>query len=82
VLLEETGLTPASITQCGAMGHDWGEVHTVTVFHKVMVGSADVQMNSEHEDYRWISKIEDGIHPYLLHMIKGSGIFPTLGNRL
>ncbi len=50
VLFEETGLTPTSIIQCGAMRHDWPEVQTITVFHRVKVDSDKIQMNDEHDD--------------------------------
>ena len=75
VLVEETGLTPQSITQCGAMSHKWPEVQTITVFYRVEVESEEIQMNDEHDDIKWIKAIDPELHPYLRHMIMESNIF-------
>lgn len=74
VLKEETGLDATSINQIGAMSHEWQEVQTVTVFYKIHVSCDKLIMNNEHDDYRWIDKIEKDLHPYVVHMIKKSGI--------
>ena len=75
VLLEETGLTPASIKQLGAMSHVWPDVQTITVFHRVEVETEEIQMNEEHDDIKWITEMDPKLHPYLIHMIKKSTIF-------
>ena len=75
VLVEETGLTPLSITQCGAMSHKWSEVQTITVFYRVEVESEEIRMNDEHDDFKWITEMTPELHPYLRHMIKESNIF-------
>ena len=75
VLFEETGLTPLSIKQCGAMSHKWPEVQTITVFYRVEVESEEIRMNDEHDDFKWITKMNPELHPYLRHMIKESNIF-------
>lgn len=75
VLIDETGLTPVSITQCGAMSHKWPEVQTITVFYRVEVESEDIRMNDEHDDFKWITKMDPDLHPYLRHMIEESNIF-------
>ena len=74
VLGEETGLVPDSFEQVGAMSHDWTEVQTITVFYKVYVSTDKPEMNDEHDDYKWIEKVDDDIHPYVVYMIKKSGI--------
>ena len=75
VLYEETGLTPNSITQCGAMSHIWPEIQTITVFHRIEVESDHIQLNDEHSDIKWIEEIDPELHPYLIYMIKESNIF-------
>jgi colanic acid biosynthesis protein WcaH len=74
VLKEETGLDAHSIYQIGAMSHYWPKVHTVTIFYKINVSSDKLIMNDEHDDYRWIDKKEKDLHPYVVHMIRKSGI--------
>ena len=75
VLLEETGLSPVSTKQLGAMSHTWPEVQTITVFYRVEVESEEIQMNHEHDDIKWIKAIDPELHPYLRHMIKESHVF-------
>lgn len=75
VLLEETGLTPVSITQCGVMSHNWPELQTITVFHRVEVKSEKILMNDEHDDIKWITEMDPELHPYLRYMITESNIF-------
>ena len=75
VLKEETGLYPDSFKQVGAMSHDWAEVQTITVFYRVNVSTDKPEMNEEHDDYKWIEKVDDDIHPYIIYMIEKIGIF-------
>ncbi len=75
VLKEETGLDPDSIKQVGAMSHDWAEAQTITVFYTVNVSTDTPEMNEEHDEYKWIQEINDDLHPYIVYMIKESGIF-------
>ena len=75
VLLEETGLKPVSIKQCGTMSHIWPEIQTITVFYKVDVESENICMNDEHDDYKWVEEMDPTYHHYLRHMIMESNIF-------
>ena len=76
VLKKETGLESTNITQTGTMCHIWPMVHTVTTYYTMKVDSNQIQLNSEHRDYRWIEEIEKDLHPYLIEMITNSNIFP------
>jgi len=75
ILEEETGLTPLKIERKGIMSHIWLNHHTVTIFHRVDVANDDVRMNEEHGAFKWISNLNNNIHPYLKEMIKKSEIF-------
>ena len=75
VLYEETGLQPTSITQISTMSHIWSEAHTVTTIFGVEVNTDKVKPDKQHRDYRWINRIEDGLHPYLVEMIENTGLF-------
>ena len=75
VLVEETGLVLDSFEQVGAMSHDWAEVQTITMFYNVYVSADKPEMNEEHDDYKWIEEVDDGIHPIIVYMIKNSDIF-------
>ena len=74
-LVEETGLSPHNIEKIGVMSHIWPEVHFVTCFFRVDVDDDAVVLNDEHSDFRWISSVNDELHPYLIHMIRESKIF-------
>jgi colanic acid biosynthesis protein WcaH len=74
VLNEETGLEPYSINQIGTMSHVWPELQTITTFYKVLASSNEIILNNEHDDYRWIDKIEKDLHPYVVQMISKSEI--------
>ena len=75
VLSEETGLQPNNITQISTMSHIWPEAHTVTTYYKVEVDSDKVKLDKQHREYKWINRMEAGLHPYLAEMIKNSRIF-------
>ena len=75
VLQEETGLQPTKIEKKGVMEHIWPLPHSITVFYKINSSYDNVVMNYEHCDYKWVSKINDKLHPYLKHMITVSQIF-------
>ena len=57
------------------MSHLWPTVHTVTTYYKVEVNTYKVKLDKQHRDYRWINRIEDDLHPYLVEMIKNTGLF-------
>ena len=75
ILKEETGLTPLKIERKGVMSHIWSNHHTVTIFHRVDVAADDVRMNEEHRAFKWISDLDNKLHPYLKEMVKKSEIF-------
>lgn len=75
ILFEESGLQPINITQISTMSHMWPEVHTVTTYYKVEVNSEKVKLDKQHREYRWINNMEDGLHLYLVEMIKNTGLF-------
>ena len=75
VLAEETGLQPTNITQISTMSHHWPEVHTVTTYFRVEVDSDKIKLDKQHRDCRWINKMEDDLHPYLVEMIENTGLF-------
>ncbi|MFH1328940.1 MAG: NUDIX domain-containing protein [Candidatus Bathyarchaeota archaeon] len=74
-LKDETGLEATKIEQKGVMSHFWPQVHYVTTFFRVDIANNQVKLNSEHKDYKWISEINDNLHPYVKHMIKKANIF-------
>ncbi len=74
-LKEETGLSPYCIEKIGVMSHIWPKVHFVTSFFRVEVDDDSVVLNEEHSDYRWISSVNDELHPFLVQMIEESNIF-------
>lgn len=74
-LMEETGLSPYKIEKIGVMSHIWPEVHFVTSFFRVDVEDDAVVLNDEHSDFRWVSSVNDELHPYLIQMINESKIF-------
>jgi len=75
ILSEETGLQPINITQISTMSHMWPTAHTVTTYYKVEVNSDKVKPDKQHRDCRWINRMEDGLHPYLIEMIKNAALF-------
>jgi len=75
VLPEETGLQPTKITQVSTMSHIWPEAHTVTTYFRVEVDSDKVKLDPQHSDYKWIDKMEEDLHPYIVEMIENSGVF-------
>jgi len=77
VLLEETGLKPHTIKFKGVMSHLWPECHMITAYYLVEVDSAEVVLNDEHRDYRWIPEFPENLHPYIKEMIKRSNIFTS-----
>jgi colanic acid biosynthesis protein WcaH len=74
ILKEETGLTPKNLEQMGAMSHIWPNLHTVTILYRIESLKDKVVMNDEHRDYKWIDKITEELHPYLITMIKKANI--------
>ena len=75
IIEDETGLTPVKIERKGVMSHIWPNHHTVTIFHRVNVADDDVRMNEEHRAFKWISDLNNNLHPCLKEMIKKSEIF-------
>jgi len=75
ILFEETRLKPNNITQISTMSHMWPQTHTVTTYYKVEVNTDKVKPDKQHRDHRWINRMEDGLHPYLIEMIEDTGLF-------
>ena len=80
-LEEETGLIATKIEKKGVMSHFYPQTHIITTFFRANVADEKIKMNDEHSNYKWISKIEDNLHPYVKHMIKESEIFTTKTKR-
>jgi colanic acid biosynthesis protein WcaH len=74
-LEDETGLIPIKIDKIDVMEHIWPHTHTVTIFHRIKVSDDNVVMNDEHSEYKWVQKIPERTHPFLLYMIKEAKIF-------
>ncbi|MGD2201192.1 MAG: NUDIX domain-containing protein, partial [Candidatus Bathyarchaeota archaeon] len=74
-LTEETGLTPLKIEMKGTMCHIWPDTHYVTSFFRVEVDGDDVEIDDEHSEYRWVSKLPEDAHPFIISMVESSGIF-------
>ena len=74
-LKEETELTATNIEKKGVMSHFYSQAHFITTFFRADVVDKKVKLNDEHRDYKWISKIEDDLHPYVKYMINESEIF-------
>ena len=74
VLKEETSLESIKIEQKGIMTFFWPEVHIISIMYHVEVEKNNVKMNSEHRDFKWVSKITEDNHPYLIQMIKKAGL--------
>ena len=47
----------------------------MTTYNRVEVDSDKVRLDKQHRDCRWINTMEDGLHPYLVEMIKNTGLF-------
>lgn len=45
------------------MSHEWPEVQTVTVFYIIRISHDKLILNNEHDEYRWIDKMEKELHP-------------------
>ncbi len=75
ILEEETGLTPISIMEKGAMTHIWPMIQTVTVLYRVEVTNDLVRMNEEHSRYKWVSEASEELHKYVKEMIERAEIF-------
>lgn len=74
ILTKETGLEAEKIIQVGTMSHFWPDVHTITTYYLVYVETEDVKLNEEHRDYKWINETSSDLHPYIIEMIKNSGV--------
>jgi len=68
-------LQSINITQISTTSHIWPEVHTVTTYNRVEVNTDKVKLDEQHREYRWINTMEDDLHPYLVEMIKNTGLF-------
>jgi len=55
-----------TIARARAMRYEWPMVQTITVFHRVNVDSDKVELNNEHEDFKWVRDPDDTMHPYLV----------------
>lgn len=75
IIEDETGLKPSKIERKDVMAHIWPNHHNVTIFHRVDVTNDDIRMNEEHRAFKWISNLNNNLHPYLKEMIKKSEIF-------
>jgi len=71
---EETGLTCKIIRQVGVINYIFPECHAVSVYFLVEPDSTNVRLNSEHSDYKWVSKLPKNAHPYIVTMIKKAGL--------
>lgn len=74
-LHDETGLKAMRLEKKGVMTHFYPTVHYVTVFFRVDVEDDKVVLNEEHRAFRWISELEDSLHPYVKQMITEARIF-------
>jgi colanic acid biosynthesis protein WcaH len=74
-LLDETGLKAMRLEKKGVMEHFYSTVHYVTVFFRVDVEDDKVVLNEEHRAFRWITELEDSLHPYVKQMITDARIF-------
>jgi len=57
------------------MSHIWPIANTETTYYKAEVNTDKVKLDKQHRDYRWINRMEAGLHPYLAEMIKNTGTF-------
>lgn len=69
-VLEETGLKCKIIRQIGVINQIFPECHTISICYLVEPENIDVKLDSEHSDYRWVTRIPKDSHPYLKEMIE------------
>jgi hypothetical protein len=42
----------------------------MTTIYKIQVETDEVKIDEQHRDHRWINRMEDNLHPYLVEMIE------------
>jgi len=74
-LEEETGLTPTRIEAKGSMSHLWPDAHYVTTFFRIDIDDDAVMINSEHDEYTWVTELPEDAHSFVREMVERAGIF-------
>lgn len=82
---EELGIEVKIEEQLGFYSHFWNEspfenvesVHTVNIVYRVrpVEDVKNINLDDQHEDYKFISEIEPGLHKYVKRYVNDSGIF-------
>jgi colanic acid biosynthesis protein WcaH len=75
VLLKETKLTPIKIEKKGVMDHIYSYIHTVSIFFRVDVDNDNLKLDEQHTKFKWITEIDESLHPFVKDMITKSNIF-------
>ncbi|NOZ19999.1 MAG: NUDIX domain-containing protein [Planctomycetes bacterium] len=76
---EETGLTITLEGVAGASEHELPHIRVAILFMEARVASGDVQLSSEHDEFRWVSRkelgnmdISDQLSPFVLSYLESS----------
>jgi 8-oxo-dGTP diphosphatase len=76
---EETRLKITSYKFINVYSRIFPERHDITLAY-LCECEGKVKLDSEHSEYKLFRKVPQGLHPYLLEVIKDSGIEKTLAN--
>lgn len=66
---------PAAKTRPRTSSSSTATCSTVATYYKVEANTDKVKLDKQHRTHRWINKTEDDLHPYLVEMIKNTGLF-------
>ncbi|PSQ15875.1 ADP-ribose pyrophosphatase [Halobacteriales archaeon QS_8_69_26] len=84
VAREELGIAVGLLGQLGAYGHFWDTAsvdgldsrHTVNVVYHCRPADEDfeIDLDDQHDDYRFVTGVEDWMHEYVREYVEDSGI--------
>jgi colanic acid biosynthesis protein WcaH len=69
---EETGLKIESYRFIKAYSRVFPERHDITIVYLCKCKESKIEIDSEHSEYKLFKKLPDGLHPYLLEVIRDS----------
>jgi ADP-ribose pyrophosphatase YjhB (NUDIX family) len=69
---EETGLKIESYRFIKAYSRVFPERHDITIAYLCKCKEREINLDSEHSEYKLFNKVPEGLHPYLLETIRDS----------
>ena len=69
---EETGLKIESYKFIKAYSRVFPERHDITIAYLCKCKEREINLDSEHSEYKLFKKVPEGLHPYLLETIRDS----------